>query len=125
MKLKNFTIRNFRSIDEMSFELCDFTSLIGPNNCGKSSILKAIDMFLKMTKPSLDDWRKGHENEPIIFEGIFDDIQEWERDKPGVSSLVFDNKIQLKVETTRTESSIEQSESVFRSPEVITGWNET
>lgn len=46
MKLKNIKIRNFRTIqDETFLELDNHITIVGPNNSGKTNILKAIQMF--------------------------------------------------------------------------------
>lgn len=45
MKLHRITIKNYRSISKRTtFELGDFTSLIGPNNEGKTNILRALTL---------------------------------------------------------------------------------
>ncbi|QQS04124.1 MAG: AAA family ATPase [Fibrobacterota bacterium] len=40
MKLNRFEIKNFRGINEISINLFDYTSLIGPNNCGNHRFFK-------------------------------------------------------------------------------------
>lgn len=46
MKLKSIRIRNFRTIqDETFLELDDYATIVGPNNSGKTNILKAIQIF--------------------------------------------------------------------------------
>lgn len=45
MKLHRITIKNYRSISKKTtFELSDFTSLIGPNNEGKTNILRTLTL---------------------------------------------------------------------------------
>lgn len=55
MKLRNVTIKNFKGIKELSFELLnleylprDLTCLIGDNGSGKTSVLQAIALPLSM-----------------------------------------------------------------------------
>lgn len=46
MKLKNIRIRNFRTIqDETNLDIEDYATIVGPNNSGKTNILKAIQIF--------------------------------------------------------------------------------
>jgi len=47
MKLKELTIKNFRSIKEIEvFKPSSMQALLGENNVGKSNILTSIDTFL-------------------------------------------------------------------------------
>lgn len=45
MKISGVRIHNFRSIEDQSFTLQDFSLLVGANNCGKSNIIDAIRLF--------------------------------------------------------------------------------
>lgn len=45
MKIKKITIHNFRSIKEESFNLENFSLLIGENNSGKSNLINALRAF--------------------------------------------------------------------------------
>ncbi len=45
MKIKKITIHNFRSIKEESFNLENFSLLIGENNSGKSNVINALRAF--------------------------------------------------------------------------------
>jgi predicted ATP-dependent endonuclease of OLD family len=42
MKLKTVAIHNFRGILDGTFEVRDYTLLVGPNNAGKSSVIDAV-----------------------------------------------------------------------------------
>ncbi|MEW1959570.1 AAA family ATPase [Kineococcus sp. NPDC059986] len=45
MRIASATIRNFRSIAEMTVELDDYTVLVGANGAGKSTVLYALQWF--------------------------------------------------------------------------------
>ncbi len=45
--LSEISIKNFKSIIEESFELSEFTPLVGYNNAGKSNMLEAIKWLLR------------------------------------------------------------------------------
>ncbi len=45
MKISKARIHNFRSIEDQSFTLQDFSLLVGANNCGKSNTIDAIRLF--------------------------------------------------------------------------------
>lgn len=50
MKLKNIRVKNFRTIkDEQSIELPDYLSIVGPNNSGKTNVLRAIQLLFTGT----------------------------------------------------------------------------
>jgi putative ATP-dependent endonuclease of the OLD family len=123
LKLKYLRIVNLRSIEDLEIDLYDFTSLIGPNNCGKSTIIRAIEILLNQSKPSIDEWRKGYENQDIIIEGLFVDIEDWERSAPGVAGLVNDGKIHLRLRAfINSENKVETIYEAFIKQYEITGW---
>lgn len=56
MKLKRLRIRNFRCYkEEISIDIEDFTTFIGRNDSGKSTILDALALFFDEYKPDGDD----------------------------------------------------------------------
>lgn len=75
MKLENLAVRNLRSLGvdpatgaEFSIDLATgLTVLVGPNNCGKSNVVRALELALDPSQqpdPYLDAW-KLHRREPI------------------------------------------------------------
>ena len=120
MKLKKLKIQNFRSLKDITIDVYDFTSLIGPNNCGKSTILRAIQIFREQEKPIPEDWHNENKGDPIIIEGIFDDIQSWERKIPGIAGIIQNNQIHLRVKINSPSDKAEYE--AFLSVEEIEGW---
>jgi len=51
MRIKNVIIKNYHSIVECEFEFKGLLALIGKNNCGKSNIIYALNLFLGKEKP--------------------------------------------------------------------------
>lgn len=126
MKLTHLEIENFRGIENLSINISDFISLVGPNNTGKSTIIRAIEILLNQVSPELSEWRNGHEDEAIKIIGIFDDIQDWERDTSGVSGLINENKIQLRARITRQDNKANPiAYDVFIKHVTIAGWPES
>ena len=92
MKLKEFTVKNFRSISEAHKLPIDenFTVLLGKNNEGKSNLLKALALSFNILKIR----SRVDENEQVInrimntskhrkrSEYIAHDSFDWERDYP-------------------------------------------
>jgi predicted ATP-dependent endonuclease of OLD family len=66
MKLDRVSIRNFRSIKELTFDFNpSFKILVGKNESGKSNIIRALSLLDKSIKPTLDDKREFLPNENI------------------------------------------------------------
>lgn len=49
MKISRFLIKNFRSIEEASFNCTDFNIFVGQNNAGKTNFFEAVDWFFNGT----------------------------------------------------------------------------
>lgn len=96
MKLKSFTIKNFRSIKTPLFIKLDsnYVTFTGKNNCGKSNILRALDLFfnekvdneefnaeIDMHKMTIDKRERERTNVTCTFE------LNSNRDKPIIEGL--------------------------------------
>ena len=71
MKLVKLKISHFRGIGFAEIDIENFTTLVGPNNIGKSTILNAIHLVLDNKKPKLEDWpgqKESDETMEIICE---------------------------------------------------------
>lgn len=55
MKIKSITIHNFRSIKDATFNLNDYSLLIGANNSGKTNIIDALRIFYEREKFDKED----------------------------------------------------------------------
>ena len=124
MKLSTLEIKNLRGIVSQSVRIWDFTTLIGQNNSGKSTVLRAVEILLDQQKPDEDEWNIGHRDQNIEITGCFTDIAENERDIPGISSLVYNGEIRLRVTAAKGEKGAELEYSAFVQEESITGWSE-
>lgn len=75
MILKSFHIQNFRSIKEETLLCDDLTALVGPNGCGKSSFLKALEMFYAPSpKVERDDFYSSDQSLEITLSATFSQI---------------------------------------------------
>ncbi len=66
MKIISIKIHNFRSLDDVHFNLEDYSVLIGANNHGKSNILRALRVFYEYDKLKFtgnDDFPKFKTND--------------------------------------------------------------
>lgn len=71
-KLLQIKIDNYKSLVSETFELSDYTPLIGYYNAGKSNILTATKWLLK--KCSLAAEAFNHTGTPVTMEGIIEGI---------------------------------------------------
>lgn len=98
MKLERLIIRNFRGIGFAEIDFEDFTTLVGPNNIGKSTILNAIHLVLDNKKPKLEDWPGQKPSDQLMeIQCIFGNLEEWEKRKPAISQLLDGDKLKIRV----------------------------
>jgi putative ATP-dependent endonuclease of OLD family len=81
VRLASFTVTNFRSItDAYKLPLRDFAVLVGPNNEGKSNILKAIVIALGLLSGSR--FFRAQRQVRYRYSGEVERIFDWARDFP-------------------------------------------
>lgn len=98
MKLEKLIIRNFRGIGFAAIDIEEFTTLVGPNNIGKSTILNAIHLVLDNKKPRLEDWPgQKPSDQPMEIQCVFGKLEEWERGKPAISQLLYGDKLKVRM----------------------------
>lgn len=104
MKINKVEIENFRGITEAVIDLNNFTTLVGPNNIGKSTILAALNLVLDNKKPKADDWPSQKQTDDVMsITCTFSELEEWERNKPAISQLLNGDQLVLKMEANWTE----------------------
>lgn len=78
MKLSRIKIKNFRRIEEVDLNFNSASFIIGPNNVGKTSVIKAIETLLSLSNTlKTDDFRilsDGQRESLIEITGYFSDI---------------------------------------------------
>lgn len=85
MKLTNVRIQNFRSCRDVSLEVGGMHALVGANNAGKSSVLRALDFLFNPSTKSLNEesfWNKDTSLE-IRVEAVFSDLTDKEKEVLG------------------------------------------
>jgi len=62
MKLKEIEIEKYRTIENLILSMADLLILIGENNCGKSNILRALELFYQDSVKGIEsaDLGSGH-----------------------------------------------------------------
>ena len=73
MKIVKLIVSNYRGIkDSTEITFNDFTCIVGKNDVGKSTILKAIDAFLNDSAISIFDKNYESESNLISIDIVFD-----------------------------------------------------
>lgn len=81
MKIKTFTIENFRGYNQpITIDFDHITTFVGPNDIGKSSILESLDLFFNegkgVVKFDNNDLNKEHYGDESILTVSFCDVQD-------------------------------------------------
>lgn len=124
MELKKINIKNLRAIRALELDIYDFTSLIGANNNSKSTVLRAIELFLTQKKPLIEEIHNNITTSTISIECTFDNLENWERNKPGISNLIFNNKLILRA-TYNVDTDLKPKFEAYKAPVLIEGWDNT
>jgi putative ATP-dependent endonuclease of OLD family len=109
MKLKLLRLKNFRCFPGELIELNNYTSLLGPNNVGKSAILRAIDIFFRSSPKNIpvttDDFylKKGDDSLEIAL--TFDDLTAAETEE--FSHYARGGKLQFMIRSQLTEGGVQ------------------
>ena len=103
MKIKLVRIRNFRSILDADIECDSLTALVGRNGAGKSSILKAIELFYSMNpRLSVEDFYDRDLGSPIEITITFTDLDDDERER--FKTYIQNNALSVARVLTLTEN---------------------
>ena len=132
MKFIKFEIKNFKNLSQVVFDWDEILFLIGENNCGKSSVLGALDCFLsgKAIKDK-DLFRNGvcDELNAIELIGHFTELTDQEKANPAVRGHLFGSNWILKkrfwLETDGTTENWKEQYSSYQQIETFVGWPET
>ncbi len=82
MKIESIRIYNFRAIQDQTISFDDYTCLVGPNGCGKSTILTALNIFFRETENTAtnvveltrEDFHQCNTKEPVRITVTFTDL---------------------------------------------------
>jgi putative ATP-dependent endonuclease of OLD family len=84
MKITNIRTRNIRCLYDINIPFENLTALVGRNGTGKSSILKAIDIFFDVNySGSIEDYCDKSTDNPIEITITFNDFTHQEAELFG------------------------------------------
>lgn len=91
MRLREFEVKNFGCIggDGLKIVIDEIIVLIGPNNVGKSTVLKAYQAFEGNSSLNKEDFYDYDCSTPITMSGIFCDISEEDKSLIGENKWLF------------------------------------
>lgn len=106
MNIKSLHIENFRLLKNINITLDGTTIIVGKNNCGKTSLIEILNIFLNSeNKLSTDDFNLKYlkecyksKNIPIIKLSIilnYNDLDNWTHITPFITTLENNNQIKL------------------------------
>jgi ABC-type cobalamin/Fe3+-siderophores transport system ATPase subunit len=80
VQIDSITVKNFRCVSSETLNCGKLTALVGANGTGKSTFLKALDIFYDPS-PRLEkrDWHNEDQSAPIEIAVTFNDLGESER----------------------------------------------
>lgn len=96
MLINKLSIKKFRSIKDGTFRLSTSTALVGENNSGKSSILKALNAFFNINEEERDfiEGKHDYANTSIpSIEVTFKDVP----NKPFYVSKLYNNEFTIRL----------------------------
>ena len=97
IKLKNYTVSNFKSFKNMNFDLNKINIILGPNNSGKSNILRWFLLLKQTFTSSLESTLSLNGN--IVNLGSFKDITY----KSNLQEIIVKNKIEINFKSEKTQ----------------------
>lgn len=126
--LSEITIRNFKSIRNETFELSEFTPLVGYNNAGKSNMLEAIKWLLRKT--ALSDSSFHDTALPVEMEGVISGITQAildqlpENQRTSIQPFLFGDSLSIKRVQPQPNVGVAQIRLLVKDPANIGPANE-
>jgi putative ATP-dependent endonuclease of OLD family len=98
MKLRDIEIEKFRTIENLSVSMVDMLIMVGENNCGKSNILRALDLFYQDSVRGIDEEFFCFKDctLPISISLTYDRLEEEEKEHPILKNWVYNDSIKAK-----------------------------
>lgn len=82
MKLTHLHIKNFKSCKDISLNIGDMHALVGANNSGKSTVLRALEFLFNPSSKSLnkDSFWNNDTSQEIRVEAVFSELTDKEKE---------------------------------------------
>lgn len=98
MKLKEFRIEKYRTVENLTLSMADLLILIGENNCGKSNILRALELFYQDSVRGIDEECYCFKDcsTPISIALTYDRIEDLEKQHKVLGNWIYNDEIKVK-----------------------------
>ena len=98
MKLKEIKIEKYRTIENLTLSISDLLILIGENNCGKSNILRALELFYQDSVRGIDEecYCFLDCTKPISIMLTYDRIEDPEKKHRILKNWIYNDEIKVK-----------------------------
>lgn len=95
MRIHSISAKNYRPFKELKeTTFGQLATIVGKNDAGKSSILRAIELFLdKKSTPEPEDFYDSAATADMIIEASFDDLPETIQIEEGVDTTLSEEKL--------------------------------
>lgn len=127
-KISKIRIENFKSIRNESFDLFDYTPLVGYNNAGKTNLIEAIKWILR--KSSLSANYFNDPTQPIVMEATIDGINDQlltriaDNHRTSIQPFLIDESLSIKRVQTQPGQAVAQIRLFVRIPNPEDGQDE-
>jgi putative ATP-dependent endonuclease of OLD family len=82
MLIKKIEVENFRCLEKATLECDSLTILVGPNGVGKSTFLRALEVFYTPNFPiTPDDFSNNQTQKPVKIRVTFGELTEAEKEQ--------------------------------------------
>jgi len=107
MKIVNIRVLNFRCLNDVDIPCENLTALVGRNGTGKSTILKAIDIFFNVSYPiTIEDYCNRKIDDPIEIILTFEDFTTHEKEL--FRNYIFNDKLIVSKKINWKEGKVSQ-----------------
>ncbi len=115
MKLKDIEIERFKTIENLSVSMSDMLIMVGENNCGKSNILRAQELFYQDSVRGIDEECFCFKvcSFPISLTLTYDCLEEAEKNHPILKNWIYNGAIKVKKVILREENSAKYNMQFF------------
>jgi len=111
MRLSRIEFTNFRCFTSEAIEISNYTSLVGPNNCGKSTVLRALNIFFgeggKAGAVQASDFSVGNLDKPLSLLFEFSEVEGPAEE--ALSHYVRDGKVLFEIVASMSEEGLVSS----------------